>query len=100
MATASFPTPVSPVMSTVASACAIRRTWSRMSRIAGLRAVVALDVRRAELRGLQRLLDGVGDGVHLPRILSRAQKEEVGKRRRMPQIEYDDVCGFLVQRGA
>ena len=65
-----------------------------------LGAVVALDVRRPHLRGAQRLLDGVGDRLHLPRVLSGAQHEEVGERRRVAQVEHDDVERLLVERRA
>src|SRR5688572_9907350 len=36
--------------------------------------------------------------MHLPRVLPGTEQEEVGERRRMPQIEHDDVDGFLVER--
>jgi hypothetical protein len=65
-----------------------------------LRPVVAFDVRRPNLPGLQRFLDRVGNRVHLPRVLPRAQEEEIGECRRMPKIEHDDIVCLLVERRA
>ena len=41
--------------------------------------VVALDMRRPDLRGAQRLLDRVRDRLHLPHVLAGADQEEVGE---------------------
>ena len=46
---------------------------------------------RTHLYRAQRFLDGVGDRLHLPLVQPRAQDEVVGERRRVPEIENDDV---------
>src|SRR5207249_3097942 len=62
-----------------------------------LRSLDALDERRTLPHVLaERLLDAVGDGGDLPRILSGADDEVVREPFRFSQVEHDDVGRQLV----
>ena len=50
-------------------------------------------------RQVKAIADGVDNRLDLPRARARAQDEKIGERRRVAQIEHDDVRGLLVERG-
>ena len=59
-----------------------------------LRALVALDVSRSHLDGLETFLDGIGNGMYLSRVGARADQEVVGEGTRLSQIKNGDVRGL------
>src|SRR5262245_60775005 len=59
---------------------------------------VPFDVRRSLLLSFECLFHRIGNGLHLSRIRARADHEEISERAGLPQIEHDDIHGFLVAR--
>jgi hypothetical protein len=59
-----------------------------------LRAVVALAVQRTAPGALERLLDGVGDGLHLARAECRADHKRLRERAEPGKIQHGDSRGL------
>src|SRR5665647_1412306 len=59
-------------------------------------ALESLDVRRPHLLLPERLLDGIGNRLDLPRVLPRADDEEIGEGVERPQVQDLEVDRLLV----
>jgi hypothetical protein len=61
-------------------------------------ALIALEVRRAHVFGFERLFDGIGNGMDLPRVRAGANQKVVGERASLPEVEHDKVGRLFVAR--
>jgi hypothetical protein len=61
--------------------------------------LIAFDADSVFALFLQSLLDGICDGLRLPRIAGGANHEFVGKSGDLSQVKNSDVCGFSVFGG-
>src|SRR6266540_7477744 len=61
-------------------------------------ALVSFEMRRTHVSGLERLLDGIGNGMHVSRIATRTNQKEVSECAGLPQIEDDKLRRLFVTR--
>ena len=59
-------------------------------------AIPAFDVRGLYAFGSERFLDGVRDGLNLPRVLPRHDDEVVGEALGRAKIEHYDIACFAI----